>query len=105
MNTNHNTIEVGFNLIGISEGKTLAASTAFESVTPYGDPGTNESLSDQVVILNSNGSWRRLIRRSNGTWYDTANPNSAGNTTLTLEPGKAYYYIRRSNNGQANLSF
>ena len=99
------TLEVGYNLIGLSEGKTLAASSAFESANPYGDASANESLCDQVVIQNSNGTWRRLIRRANGTWYDTANPNSSANTSLTLEPGKAYYYIRRSNNGQGTLTF
>jgi hypothetical protein len=100
-----NTVVEGFNLIGLSEGKSLPASTAFESANPYADPGANESLSDQVVIQNANGSWRRLIRRPDGTWYDTNNPNSPANTSLTLEPGKAYYYIRRSNNGQGTLTF
>lgn len=95
------TLEMGFNLVGVSEGKNLAASTAFESAAPVGN--FDEELADQVVVLNANGSWRRLIRRPNGTWYDTANPNSSGNTTLTLTPGQAYYYIRR--NSSAELDF
>lgn len=94
-------LAVGFNLIGVSEGKNLAASGAFESAAPVGN--YDDELADQVVVLNPNGSWRRLIRRPNGTWYDTANPNSNGNTTLTLSPGQAYYYIRR--NSTTDLDF
>lgn len=105
LGTSQNSIQVGFNLIGLSEGRNLAAATAFESVVPYGDPGGNQNLSDQVVIQNANGSWRRLIRRSNGLWYDTAYPNASGNTSLILEPGKAYYYIRRSAGGAGILTF
>lgn len=96
-NSGHqNSLTVGYNLIGISEGKTLAASSAFENANPVGDISGDETLSDQIVIQRPNGSWRRLIRRSNGTWYDTDNPNSGSNTSLQLSPGAAYYYIRRS---------
>jgi hypothetical protein len=90
------TLAQGYNIIGISEGKTLAAGSAFETASPVGS--FDESLADQVVIMNSNGSWRRLIRRPNGTWYDTANPNSSANTSMTLTPGQGYYYIRRGAN-------
>jgi len=82
----------GYNIIGISEGKGLAASSAFESAAPVGSYDENQA--DQVVIQNANGSWRRLIRRPNNTWYDTANPNSPANTSLILTPGQSYYYIR-----------
>jgi len=95
-NSSQTTLMVGYNLIGISEGKTLAASTAFNNANPIGNPNNNENLSDQVVVQRPDGSWRRLIRRSNGTWYDTDHPNSTANTSLQLSPGQAYYYIRRS---------
>jgi hypothetical protein len=97
-NTKQNTLNVGYNLIGISEGKPLSASTAFESASPVGNANGDENLSDQVVVQRPDGSWRRLIRRSNGTWYDTENPNATSNTSLQLTPGQAYYYIRRSSN-------
>lgn len=87
-------LSVGFNLVGISEGRLLSASSAFESASPVGS--FDDEQADQVVVLNADGSWRRLIRRPAGTWYDTAAPNGKGNTTLTLTPGQAYYYIRRS---------
>ncbi len=89
-----NDLVVGFNLIGISEGANLAAATAFNNANPIGS--YDENSADQIVVLDTDGSWRRLIRRPNNTWYDTANPNSTGNTTLQLTPGQAYYYIRRT---------
>jgi hypothetical protein len=101
--TKQNSLSVGYNLIGISEGKILSASTAFESASPVGNTNNNETLSDQVVVQRPDGSWRRLIRRSNGTWYDTEHPNSTGNTSLLLTPGQAYYYIRR--NSTTTLTF
>lgn len=94
--TNSNTLVVGYNIIGLSEGKDLPASTAFESASPIGN--FSQEQADQVIIQNTNGSYRRLIRRPDGTWYDTANPNSSANTSLILEPGSSYYYIRRSSN-------
>jgi len=90
-----------YNIIGISEGKGIAASTAFDGVSVVGS--FDENQADQVVILNTNGSWRRLIRRPDGSWYDTGNPNSHGETSLILMPGQAYYYIRRG--GGATVSF
>jgi len=103
-NDKTNSLAVGFNIIGISEGTTLNASTAFESAVPHAHTGGDPNLSDQVWIQNSDGSWRRLSRRANGTWQDTSNP-SATNTTLQLTPGQAYYYIRQSNGGPANLTY
>ncbi len=95
------TLQQGYNIIGISEGKTLAASSAFETANPVGN--FDETQADQVVIMNANGSWRRLIRRTNGTWYDTANPNSPANTTMTLTPGQGYYYLRRGGSTDVNF--
>jgi autotransporter-associated beta strand protein len=100
--TNQNNLVVGFNIIGLSEGKNLSARTAFESANPVADPNFDENMSDQIVILNPNGSWRRLIRQNTTPprWYDT---ETKGETTLILEPGKAYYYIRR--NSPTTVSF
>jgi autotransporter-associated beta strand protein len=95
------TANPAYNIIGISEGKGVAASTAFDGISVVGS--FDENLADQVVIMNSNGSWRRLIRRPDGTWYDTGNPNGQGETSLILMPGQAYYYIRRG--GGATVNF
>ena len=93
-----NTLKVGYNVIGLSEGKNLAASSAFESADP--EENYNGELADQVILQNSDGSWRRLIRRPPGVWYDTT---TRANTTLQLTPGQAYYYLRRA--GDATVSF
>ncbi len=94
------TLSQGFNLISVSEGKSVNASSAFESASPTGAPNGDFNQADQVVIQNADGSWRRLMRRADGTWYDTANP-TAGNTTLQLAPGQGYYYIRRASGTQS----
>jgi hypothetical protein len=85
-----NRLVVGYNIIGISEGRSLSAATAFENASPVGS--YDEEQADQVVIINSDGSFRRLWRLGNGTWYDT---ETQGATNLRLQPGQAYYYIRR----------
>ena len=90
-----------YNIIGISEGKGLPASTAFDGISVVGS--FDEEAADQVVLMDSDGSWRRLIRRADGTWYDTGRPNSRDETNLILLPGQAYYYIRRGSG--AELSF
>ncbi len=94
-------LETGFNLLGVSEGRFVSAADAFETANPFGS--YDFEAADEVNILNTDGSWRRLLRRPDGTWYDTGNPNSTGNTTMNLKPGQAYYYIRRG--GATTLDF
>ena len=86
-------LAVGFNLLGVSEGKGMAASTAFESATPIGN--NNENLADMIVIQHANGTWRRLVRQTtpSNRWYDMT---TRGATSVVLMPGEAYYYIRRT---------
>lgn len=93
--TSQQSIEVGFNLLGISEGRGMAVGTAFAAATMSPGPvgHSNEQLADQIILQNSDGSWRRLVRLSTGTWYDMT---AAATATLTLMPGQAYYYIRRN---------
>ena len=86
---------VGFNLLGVSEGKGIAASTGFESASPIGN--NNENLADMIVIQHANGTWRRLVRQTtpSARWYDMT---TRGATSIILMPGEAYYYIRRTSN-------
>lgn len=63
----------------------------------------DEEAADQVVLMNGDGSWRRLIRRADGTWYDTSRPNNRDETNLILLPGQAYYYIRRGSGAELNF--
>jgi hypothetical protein len=96
VNTQTLSLTVGANLVGLSEGKSLAASTAFSAASMNPDPvgNYNEDAADQLVIQHSDGSWRRLIRQPGGTWYDMETRTT---TTVALNPGEAAYYIRRSN--------
>ncbi len=90
-----------YNIIGVSEGKGLPASTAFDGISVVGS--FDEEAADQVVLMDSDGSWRRLIRRADGTWYDTGRPNNRDETNLILLPGQAYYYIRRGSGAELNF--
>lgn len=90
-----------YNIIGLSEGKGLPASTAFDGISVVGS--FDEEAADQVVLMNGDGSWRRLIRRADGTWYDTSRPNNRDETNLILLPGQAYYYIRRGSGAELNF--
>jgi autotransporter-associated beta strand protein len=92
--TSLNTLAVGFNIVGLSEGKAQGAGTAFSdtSMNPVPVASYNDETADQVVLLDTNGTWRRLIRRPTGVWYDATTRTTA---TLNLNPGQAYYYIRR----------
>jgi autotransporter-associated beta strand protein len=102
--TSQNLIKQGFNIVGVSEGKGLPAGTAFSDSSMTADPvgSYNDETADQIVLLDTSGAWRRLIRRPTTppTWYDTA---TRGTTSLILMPGQAYYYIRR--NSDSTVSF
>ena len=93
MGTQSVALAVGFNLLGVSEGKGIAASTGFESALPIGN--NNENLADMIVIQHANGTWRRLVRQTtpSNRWYDMT---TRGATSVILMPGEAYYYIRRT---------
>lgn len=88
-------LAVGYNLLGVSEGRGLPASTAFGDAAMTPNPVGNDDYDqgDQLWIQHSNGNWRWLVRLSNGTWYDMT---SRSTTAVTLMPGEAYYYIRRT---------
>ena len=86
-------LSVGYNLIGLSEGRVISVNAAFASITPVAS--YNETQADQVILQNANGSWRRLVRLPTGVWFDMS---SGVSSSITLTPGQAYYYIRRSSN-------
>ncbi len=92
--TRTNVIAEGWNIIGYSEGKNLSVSTMFQSPASGTVVGNyDETLADQVIYPNANGTWRRLIRLPNNTWYDYG---VGGTTTLTIKPGQGYYYYHQS---------
>ena len=71
----------------------ISVNAAFASITPVAS--YNETQADQVILQNANGSWRRLVRLPTGVWFDMS---SGVSSSITLTPGQAYYYIRRSSN-------
>jgi hypothetical protein len=85
------TLAVGYNLLGLSEGRALTVNQAFSSITPVAD--FDEDAADQVILQNSDGSWRRLMRLPTGVWYDLSTGEAS---SISLTPGQAYYYIRRT---------
>ncbi|MBW7908932.1 MAG: hypothetical protein H3C50_08470 [Kiritimatiellae bacterium] len=100
-----NTVVEGWNILGYSEGKILPLSGMFEATaqvsgTPVGD--YDEDAADQIMMANPNGSWRRLIRLPNNTWYDLG---TGGATSLQIRPGQAYYYYRQSGAGTMRIRF
>ncbi len=102
VNTQTLILAVGHNIIGVSEGKGLAPASAFGNSSMDPDPigNYNEDLADQLLIQHAGGTWRRLIRQPNGTWYDT---QSRATTSVTLMPGEAYYYIRRASSSTVSF--
>jgi len=91
-----------WNIIGLSQGKTRTFAQTFASANFVGSPTANwdEAVSDLVVVLNPDGSWRRVMRAGDGTWLDISTvPFSTPN--FSLEPGSAVYYFRY---GNASLS-
>ena len=100
--TNDVSLSVGYNLVGLSEGKGLAVGTAFSDTSMSADPvgNGNEALADQIILQNSNGSWRRLVRVSTGVWIDMSTGQAA---SVTLMPGQAYYYLRRDSSSTVSF--
>jgi hypothetical protein len=104
--TNRLTIVPGWNLVSLSEGKDLQMAIAFESANPRG--AASEEDADLVVIQNTNGTWRRLMRVQgwgapyDGKWFDLSTFQI---TTLSLKPGQAYYYFRQSSGGATQISY
>ena len=100
------TLQPGFNLIGLSEGWKLPLKATLATANPQG--GAWEEEADQLVIQNANGSWRFLMFVTNwgapydGNWFDLTTYQIV-NPSETLDPGAAYYYLRRG--PRSNVEF
>lgn len=98
------TLSSGWNLISLSEGKSLPLRETFAAGGPVG--GTSLETADQIHILNSNGSWTTLMYVQgwgapfDGNWV---NMNTFQVYTESLKPGDAYYYYRQG--GSMNVGF
>ncbi len=102
--TSTNRLIPGWNMIGLSEGKILEIKPTFENASPVG--GAQEEEADILVLQNVDGSWRRLMYVQgwgtpyDGNWFDLTTFQIVTNK---LEPGAAYYYLRRG--GPTNVRF
>jgi uncharacterized repeat protein (TIGR01451 family) len=83
----------GWNIITFSQGRHIPASTAFGSLAE-GSPEADwdETQADLILVLNSNGSWRRIMRAGDGTWFDLTSFTTTG---LYFGPGTAVFYYRQ----------
>lgn len=83
-----------WNLIGLSQGKTLNFAQAFANdkfVTGTPTANWNPNFADVIAIDLGGGVFKRIFRAGDGTWRDTSTL-SVYNGTLT--PGSAAYYFR-----------
>lgn len=96
--TRTNRLNAGWNLIGLSEGRDLPLKATLATASPQG--GAVEETADQLVLQNPNGSWRRLMYIQgwgapyDGNWFDLSMYQIV-TTNEVLQPGAAYYYLRR----------
>jgi hypothetical protein len=85
-----------WNILGLSQGKTLSFSSAFATGsftgTPTGD--WDETVSDLVVIDQGNGNWKRIMRTGSSTWLDL---DTFSTPSVSLTPGSAVYYFHYGN--------
>jgi hypothetical protein len=104
--TKTNRLQTGWNMIGLSEGKSLSVKETFAGANPVGS--ATEEQADLVVLQNPDGSWRRLIYIQgwgapyDGNWFDL---QTFQVVTQKLEPGAAYYYYRQSSGGATEVKF
>lgn len=81
-----------WNILGLSQGKTLSFSSAFATGnftgTPTGD--WDETVADLIVVDQGNGNWKRILRTGSNTWLDL---DTFGTPSLNLAPGSAVYYF------------
>lgn len=99
-----NSIAEGWNLVGLSEGRSLAVATAFD-VTSGGSPvgDYDEMYADLFMFLNpTDGTWKRLQRLPDGTWLDLQTFTASTHRLLPAESG---YYFRQSGAGTLNVRF
>ncbi len=96
--TRTNRIATGWNILGLSEGVDLPLKETFAGAEPLG--GACEEAADQLVLQKPDGSWRRLMYVDgwgapyDGNWFDLQSFTIVS-TNEVLEPGQAYYYLRR----------
>lgn len=82
-------IQPGWNIVALSEGKQKRVNNAFESTSGAQPFGVDDiTLSDRLIVQDSDGSWLTFHRGPNNNWTGSTSPS------YVLQPGTAYYYYR-----------
>ena len=99
-----NQIFAGWNLLGLSLGRSMPIATAFADTVegvPTGD--YDEQQADLLVFrIPSSGQWKRLQRLPDGSWLDL---QSFQTSTFRITPGVGGYYFRQPGSGQLSVRF
>ena len=97
------TVVEGWNLLALSEGRTLDLDAVFAATSPGGPIGAVfEDDADQVILWDDAGQGHWLMYSLGGEWVDTATLLPA---TMTLGPGRAIYYYRQPGYGIMKVTF
>jgi len=91
-----------WNIIGPSQGKTLAFSTAFGSFTGTPTANWNQNVADVIAIDQGGGVFKRYFRSGDGVWRDASNLSTSIVNPIT--PGKAVYYFHYGT-GSLSINF
>ena len=104
--TNSLTILNGrWNLIGLSQGMTISGDPlpgTSISGTPLGSYSFNGA--DLISFIHSDGSWKMYQRFGDNTWRDLDAPGTPI-STITMSPGRGFYYYRQVAGGDMIRGF
>jgi len=107
--TRTNRVVTGWNMVGLSEGKSIPIQKAFATTAggqPYG--GSYEEDADLIAIYTTNKVWRRLMfvdgwgAPYDGKWFDLTTFNIS---TYQIQPGDALYYYRHPVAGEMKVIY
>lgn len=95
-------INTGWNIVGPSQGKNISFNSIVSGI-PGASAGWDETSADMIILDEAPAGWRRIMRYSGGGWYDL----KAGtfSPSITIQPGKAMYYYRKTSAGTTTMSF
>ncbi len=91
-----------WNILGLSQGKTLNFSSAFSNFTGTPTANWNQNVADVIAIDQGGGVFKRYFRSGDGVWRDASNLSTSIVNPIT--PGKAVYYFHYGT-GSLSINF